>query len=314
MTSKAVVPSCHAGRMATYDLQALITRFDTRFTESGEGAVVGALSSLIGESLLLDLLADALRSEGSAVRRLPGQPIRDNDAFAFFGIERASVRNLDAWLVIDDATLLAVECKQWTSSSRNYRTVGDDVAGYALQRWSLLHEDHLQVDGWTDANKIALPVRPPAGWTGPMADLRRILAIWTPISSDGHSFFSTTTTTSPINGIYQELPIEVFSGSLYTRALLTQGRHHLDATVSGVRTTLDALDALLSAVTGDRERTSDLHHAKVARHHDVGGGRQRHAPERSVERDGGHVLPARRVPVHRGMGRTPRAPGPAPGI
>lgn len=239
--------------MVAYDLQALVARFDTRFTEPGEGAVVGALSSLIGESLLLDLLADALHGTGSTVRRLPGRPIRDDAEFAFDGMDLPTVRDLDAWLVIDEATLVAVECKHWTSSSRNYRNVGDDVAGYALAQWNLLYEEHLHIDDWTDTNKVALPVRPPAGWTRSMADLRRILAVWTPISSDGHSAFSAATTTSPVDGIYQHLPIKVFSGSLHARALLAQGHRHIKATVSGIQTRLDALDALLSRVIGDHQ-------------------------------------------------------------
>ncbi|MET7394278.1 hypothetical protein ABZS66_12370 [Dactylosporangium sp. NPDC005572] len=240
----------YSAGVVAYDLRALIARFDTRFTEPGEGAVVGALSSLVGESLLLDLLADALHAAGSTVRRLPGRPARDNNAFAFAGMYKPKVRFLDGWLVLDDAALTAVECKHWTSSSRStggwhYRTIGDDAASYALEQWNLLQKKHLRLEKWTDTNKIALPVRQPADWTGSMANLRRILAIWTPISSDGHSYFSSATTTSPIDGIYQDIPIEVFSGSLYARALLARGHHHLDATISGVHTRLDALGALL---------------------------------------------------------------------
>lgn len=87
-----------------------------------------------------------------------------------------------------------------------------------------------------------------------MTNLRRVLAIWTPISVDGRKSLSQTTTTSPIDGVWQQVPVEVFSGSLYARALLDQGRDHVEATVSRMQVTLDALEALYSR-TGDAPAT-----------------------------------------------------------
>jgi hypothetical protein len=206
--------------MAKYDLGELIKRFDTRDEQPGAGATTGALSSLIGESLLLDLLIDALREDRSAVKLLDGVPRRDDHAFKDYGLQVPSQRELDAWLVIDDC-LVAVECKCWTSSSNNFTSVGDDVAAYAKERWALLHSEDLNADRWTDASKIALPLRVPSRWD---AVSRRILAIWTPTSRTGLNAFSSTVTTTPINGTYQDLDIEVFSGSLHARRIQDEGR------------------------------------------------------------------------------------------
>jgi hypothetical protein len=231
--------------MISYDLRALIDRFDTGSAEPGVGTVVGALSGFIGEAVLLDLLADALRGRGAAVDRLPGKPTRDDAAFAFDGIAATEQRYLDAWLVLDDTNLIAVECKHITSSSLGRRTVGADIAQYAQTEWQRLHQDHLDTDTWTGTSKIGLPLRPPRpGLDGPMTNLRRVLAIWTPISVDGHSNFSPTSTTSPVDGAWQQVPVEVFSGSLYARTLLDQGRDHVEATVSQMEIALDALEAL----------------------------------------------------------------------
>lgn len=218
--------------MTSYNIAALIHRFDT----GTDTAITGMLSSFLGEVILLEAVCHWLAAEGHVVTMLPGRPARDDTAFGA-NCPRPSERYLDAWLWLDDSCLVAVECKHRTAASFDGAPAPDEaehLAAYALRRWATLRADHVDVDDWTDHNKVYLPLRPPAGLDPAVAarampGLRRVLAIWRPISSDGTTFKSEATSTSVINDQLVPATAEVFSASLYLRSLRDQGETHLVA-------------------------------------------------------------------------------------
>ncbi|MFC4005535.1 hypothetical protein ACFS2C_23275 [Prauserella oleivorans] len=153
------------------------------------------------------------------------------------------------WL--DGKQLMATECKHWSSCSRGFVTVGN-VEAAALRAWELLQE-HLGQDVWTETNKISIPLCPPVDppWGTDehaaakiMRSPRRMLAIWAPISEDGVSFFSRTTTPGDIAGMPVQVRIEVFSVSLYLRHLQGHGITRLPSGLPDIDDTLAAIDAM----------------------------------------------------------------------
>jgi len=215
-----------------YDIAALLSRFDVRVR--GETELTGKLSAFLGERLLLSALTRYLRDvENHEVGALRGRPTRDD---AEFPAGYKGVRYLDAWLLLDDSQLAAVECKHWTSSSTDYRSVPADSgarAAYARdEMWGWLVSACFAPwpRKWTDENKVALPLKPPKGKpTRDMADARRILAIWTPISEDGRSCMSRLPTVTLKGGQWIDTVVEVFSASMYLQCLLAAGVTHLKA-------------------------------------------------------------------------------------
>jgi hypothetical protein len=218
--------------MASFNIAALIRQFDN----SADTTVTGSLSSLLGEIILLEAVSHSLTADGHTVKMLPGRPIRDDTAFGVTH-PRPRVRDLDAWLLLDDSQLVAVECKHRTAASIDGATVPDEpeqLTAYARRRWTTLKTDHIDTDEWTDDNKVYLPLRPPesldmAAAARAMLQLRRVLAIWRPISCDGTSFKSEATSTSVSNNQLVPATAEVFSASLYLRFLRDRGETRLPA-------------------------------------------------------------------------------------
>jgi hypothetical protein len=216
--------------MVAYNIAALIRRFDTR---TGT-AVTGTLGKFLGEALLIEALAHSFAADGHTVTMLPDQPTRDDTAFGA-NYPCPKQRDLDAWLLLDSSQLVAVECKHRTASSFDGSTVPDEpeqLALYARRRWTTLKADHIDTDDWTDDNKVYLPLRPPKSFSSAaaaqaMPKLRRVLAIWRPVSCDGTSFRSEATSTSVSDDQLIPVTAEVFSASLYLRFLLSQGETRL---------------------------------------------------------------------------------------
>ncbi|MFE3387452.1 hypothetical protein [Streptomyces anulatus] len=231
--------------MTDYDIGALIQRFD-RF-ESAQGRVTGQLSAAMGEGLLLDVLAHALAPSGD-VELLPEVPRRDNDAFDAENAPVPSVRDLDAWLA-HAGELVAVECKHWTAASTDARrSVPEDAeerAEYARAQW---RELTVPADWarWTTTTKIALPLRPPYGWTADQVNrARRILIVWRLVSRDGVSALSRHLTTTRREGEWVDLTVEVFSASIHLRQLLAAGISRLHSTFGQLDTLLEALGTIV---------------------------------------------------------------------
>jgi hypothetical protein len=217
--------------MYRYNIEELFKRFDVRSAVVGEPAVTGRLSAFIGEELLLDVLAHALTAEGHEVVRIPGHPHRDDAEFKAAGASLPEkCHDLDAWLLLGHQ-LVAVECKHWTSSSRDYRSVpqaADEVKAHALKEWHGTIEKIFTQDLWNSVTKIALPLKqPPTNMPTSWPKIRRILAIWTPVSWDGNSAFSTIASRTLSGGRFQPVTIDVFSASLYLRHLRSRGETHL---------------------------------------------------------------------------------------
>lgn len=113
-------------------------------------------------------------------------------------LQTAKRPDLDAWLLLDDSHLVVVECKHRTASSIDGITVPDEpgqLAAYARQQWTTLKADHIDTDGWTDHDKVYLPLRPsaslsPAAAARAMSALRRVLDTnlvrWHQIQVRGH--------------------------------------------------------------------------------------------------------------------------------
>ena len=251
------VPAILSG-VVRYDIEALLSRFDVRV--EGATALTGKLSSLLGESFLLSALVRYLSAdEGRQVEVLGDRPHRDDNGLLFpvEGRKAGGFRDLDAWLLLDGGQLAAVECKHWTSSSTNYRSIPEDdgaLTAHARREWALLVGGHFGQEffehRWTNVNKVALPLKPPTSLpSANMAGVRRILAIWTPVSEDGQSCMSSVNTTS----IWGEGPIsvdvDVFSASMYLRELRRAGVTHLEAEDAELERLLAALSALVE-VTG----------------------------------------------------------------
>lgn len=234
-----------------YALRALLERFDTRL--EGETALTGRISSLIGEALLLDGLAHAYTAQGHDVDALAERPHRDGAAFQLADAEDPGHRDLDAWLVLrgtsaDKPRLVAVECKTWTSSSIDGSTIADgDIEALAKLEWSYLSSRHFESDRWTAVNKVALPLRVPAGFEE--AEIERVLAVWRPISSDGQSPWSLTTVETLVNKEWKPVDVHVFSMSLYVRDLLRQNVDWIQSIVAGkdIEATLSALRSICSS-------------------------------------------------------------------
>lgn len=235
-----------------YEIAALLRRFDVQV--KGETELTGKLSSFLGERLLLSALTRYLRDvEGLEVRALRGRPARDD---AEFPAHYKGPRYLDAWLLLDDRHLAAVECKHWTSSSTDYRSVPADSvarAAYAKEEmWDWLVSDVFvpRPRKWTGENKVALPLEQPKDMPSQdMTHVRRILAIWTPVSEDGYSCVSSFTTTTIKGGQWTDVVVEVFSASMYLRDLLAGGVSHLEAEDDELEKWLAALDGVVE-VTG----------------------------------------------------------------
>jgi hypothetical protein len=205
----------------SYNLSALIQRFDRRV----DTLLTGRLSSALGESILLDLLAHALADSGP-VALLPAKPHRDGTRFSS---NMPTQRDLDAWFELGDGSLAAVECKNWTSSSLGGVSVPDDddaVAALANKRWSEMIIRDFKGQAWTSVNKVGLPLKPPSLLhTAAAQTARRILAFWHPISSMGLEHWSEVQWTP--TWCADALRIEVFSASLYVRSLLRGGHECL---------------------------------------------------------------------------------------
>jgi hypothetical protein len=235
-----------------YDIAALLSRFDVRV--AGETNLTGKLSSLLGESLLLAVLTHFLRTvEGHEVEVLDGQPHRDDTAWGDDHASIPSQKDLDAWLVLDSGRLVAVECKQYTSSSWKFKSVpreDDALAAHAQKEWEWVSSDFAPQACWSDMNKVALPLKPPKGMPSrDTAEVRRILAIWTPVSEDGRSCMSSVATTTVRGGESIGVEVEVFSASLYLRGLLGAGMTHLESEDEDLEKVFAALGAVVE-VTG----------------------------------------------------------------
>jgi hypothetical protein len=229
----------------SYDISALLKRFDVKV--EGDGSVTGKLSSLLGESLVLTALAHYLRAvEGHAVEVLDDRPKSDKAAL---GDKHHQV--LDAWLVLGDGQLVAVECKHWTSSSTDRdRSVPEDSearAAYAMKIWTRWVETAFGPQArWTQDNKVALPLEGPEGMPSrDMAVIRRILAVWTPTSKDGRSCMSPLVTKTVRGGELTDTKVEVFSASMYLRELRANGETHLPAEDGYLEKVLRALSSVV---------------------------------------------------------------------
>ncbi|WP_194915133.1 hypothetical protein [Catenulispora rubra] len=234
--------------MTSYRIEALLRRFDTR----ADTATTGHISGFLGETILLEATGHWLTSIGHDVELLGGTPRRDDSAFGAW-CPMPTVRDLDAWFLLDGSDLLVVECKCWTAASMDGATVPDDAAQraqYAQDEWFTMLARHIDTDRWTGTNKVFLPLIPPGSLSADvaeaaMAKLRRVLAVWRPLSLDGTAFTATVTADSVLDDQLRPAVAEVFSASLYLRSLLERGETHLTTRFGMTERLLGAVAELL---------------------------------------------------------------------
>lgn len=209
---------------------------------TGLGSSVGQLSTLMGEELLIELAADWLARAGrSPVLRLDEKPIRDETRFVpHTEIPKPSVRDLDGWLRQGNR-LFPVEAKMRTAASLGQVSRRLDETSRARERWRRLARE-MTADGWTQDNKVLLPLRKPAA--APRAVVKRpIYAVWWPVSNTEPLTHSGTMQGKGYDG--GPATVTVLSGSLYVRHLL---RENPDATLHlrglSLRTTVALLEDL----------------------------------------------------------------------
>lgn len=184
------------------------------------------------------------------IERLPGSPHRDNSVFA--AEKRPSQRDLDAWLSLDERDLVAVECKTWTASSRDGKHVldasQDELSRYARDQWIYVSETLLptEPDDWDDVNKIRLPLKVPDGYGHKSPDITRVLAIWRPVSQSGLDPWTKVTCRTPIGpDAWTDVPVKVFSGSLYLRQLRASDISVLPSVATDPHDVRDAVNACI---------------------------------------------------------------------
>lgn len=234
--------------MTSYRIRELLRRFDAR----ADTAVTGRISSFLGETILKEAVAHWLLSTGHTVELLPGVPTRDDTAFGT-NCPKPKVRDLDAWFLLDDTELAAVECKTTTASSMDGKPVPDDpaeLAAFSRTEWSAMVAAHIDTRNWTRTNKVFLPLRPPRGLDpavaeAAMAGMRRILAVWRPTSRDGAAFVSEVTSDSVHDDQSVPATAEVFSASLYLRSLLDRGELLLPARLGATEQLMNAATEIL---------------------------------------------------------------------
>ncbi|MGW6145601.1 hypothetical protein [Streptomyces sp. NPDC055140] len=191
------------------------------------------------------------------MRQLAGTPRRDDTVFTPAHAtkeERKQAltnipRDLDAWLLLDDTELVAVECKMRTASSWDGTIIGSDAVADGRCEWLRLKADHFTDPMWTDTNKVALPLKPPRPLPAGIADEvagnpTRILAYWRPVTRAGE-WFSDLTTTSHDTTV--PVRVRVFSASLYLRALLANGTDALPTTFDHSRARLEHLGRMITS-------------------------------------------------------------------
>ena len=228
-----------------YSVPGLIERFDRRI--NGKTSLTGKLSPLIGEMMLIEVLAHAVVTEGRTVELINGQvPHRDAEIMPTYPTGWTP-RDLDAWFILGGETLAAVEVKTWTASALGGRSVDDtrpeQLAEIAAARRAEAAED-LALGEWTQTNKVGMPLRAPNDWAGDTRteNFERYLAFWRPVASDGlRPWSESMTRTQDHRGKRCDVRVRVFSASLYLRDLHWQGIQTLPARLTRPEEILDAL-------------------------------------------------------------------------
>ncbi len=215
-------------------LDRLAGFFDEGATAASSSA--GQLSSLIGEELLIELVADWLSvRRGLTVSRLPGKPIRDESRLP----PGKGPRDLDAWLLAG-SELVAVEAKMWTVNSLN-RGPGNNEAERAAWRWNDLQARAMNGPIGADT-KVFLPLRQPPGAPSGATQGEPVLAIWRAVSPAGSDAVATTMVGRNLDG--SDARFWVFSGSRYVAKMREDGHTHLRLRGAVIRTTFGLLRRL----------------------------------------------------------------------
>jgi hypothetical protein len=173
-------------------------------------------SRLSRAELLIALTGAALRETTADIELLQSRPTRDD---AQFGDRPRplNVTSLDAWLYSPSKRVAyAVHTPDWTPAtpaSTSTPSSADALAGWTAILREHLHGDFHDLQGWTDVNAVAMPVRLP--FDEPGLKIRPLLALGWPVSQDGTHWFSEAMTATLRNACPYVVPVLVFSAALY---------------------------------------------------------------------------------------------------
>lgn len=191
-----------------FDRKALICFYDdladASFTDADRGAHVSAITGIIGEDLLLGLLAHYWAGQNPPVlcERIPDKCKAPGK----------KGKRLDGWVTMGEHRLAQVEIKNWSAHSLGERTLAfsvteDELAAAARRKWQDFFGNNDKMPN--SALKILLDMPPPERFTERAVE--RVLCFWLPLAQDEVK----PLTTAQILG----KSVNVFSGSIYLRQL-----------------------------------------------------------------------------------------------
>jgi len=241
------------------EISKLLDFYDVRRTPNANtGSPITAITSLIGEDLVLGLLALYFKETGRALRRQP-------DYRCTSGKQRGPW--LDAWLLTKKGELFQAEVKNWCASAiggvsidggleprstrRNQRRRYTWFQAAESNRERYLNHKDVAAKVW----KVLVPMEPPEDW--PRRNAKPLLAFWSSIAPQGAAsekslkpFFSMKTKfyRDIIRGADLPLPrkysdtVWIFSASNYLRSL--KSRRYVEISMPRVRERLEELRKL----------------------------------------------------------------------
>ncbi|MBS0340401.1 MAG: hypothetical protein JSS56_07720 [Proteobacteria bacterium] len=202
--------------MITFQRTALLRFYDDKqdlgFQHRRRGAHVSAITGVIGEELLLELLCHYFKYQRPAVHCevLPDKPRRRDEPIEG---KRGSGNWLDAWVKLGAGHLAQVEIKNWSAHSLGGKTLALDATDAVIEadataRWKSFFGDNDKMP--SSARKILLDYPMPGGIQLAMP-VERILCFWQPVVQDSLKPMS--------NAVICGKEISVFSASIYLRQL-----------------------------------------------------------------------------------------------
>ena len=178
-----------ATRKPTFKLKKskLLELYDVRrIGDKDTGSPITAITSLIGEDLVLGLLALYFKETGRALRHQP-------DYRCTSGQQRGPW--LDAWLLTKKGELFQAEVKNWCASAiggvsvdggleprstrRNQRRRYTWFEAAESNRERYLNRKDVAAKVW----KVLVPMKQPRGW--PRRKSKPLLAFWSPVAPPG---------------------------------------------------------------------------------------------------------------------------------
>lgn len=244
------------------EISRLLGFYDVRRTPNEDtGSPITAITSLIGEDLVLGLLELYFKESGRALQC----PV---DRKCTTGATTGP--RLDGWIRTKKRDLFQTEVKNWCASAIGGISIDKDLeasgenAKSRRRRYSWLEAAKLNRERYlnhphpaTNVWKVLVPMKPRKG--SPRKNAKPLLAFWSSIAPQGAAsekhlkpFFSVKTKfyRNIIRGADLPLPrkysdtVWIFSASNYLRSLKGKGRRYVEISMPRVRDRLEELRKL----------------------------------------------------------------------